>query len=390
MKRFINLSQLDAFRKFAQLFSLAMIYLLLSGCSHTRPYYRADVADFPDNIKFHPNEIHSRILLIGDAGEPLPNEPVLQTLNTWASENPEKSTIVFLGDNIYPDGIVGNLAEARLRLSRQIDAVKNTGADVLFIPGNHDWARGHPDGVAILKRQEAFVDSAFGETGHFLPQNGCPGPSVKDVGNVRIIALDTQWWIDRVGDAARCEYQSEAAAIDALDRYIAEAGEREVIIVSHHPIRTAGPHGGFFSWKEHIFPLRKLNKALWIPLPIVGSLYPFGRRYLSGGLQDIWGAQYADMIQQLRGVMAKHKPLIYASGHDHSLQVFEDGESSEYMLVSGAGAKKKITRVGHNANTLFAHQHSGIQVLDFFRNGKVLLRIVEPNDPELLFAMWLK
>ena len=49
---------------------------------------------------------------------------------------------------------------------------------------------------------------------------------------------------------------------------------KTIFLASHHPFQSYGTHGGYFSWKDHIFPLTAANENLYIPLPIVGSLYP--------------------------------------------------------------------------------------------------------------------
>jgi hypothetical protein len=81
--------------------------------------------------------------------------------------------------------------------------------------------------------------------------------------------------------------------------------------------------------------------------------------------------------------------LIYAAGHDHSLQVIEMQRGVKYMLVSGAGSASKISEVGHGENTLFAHSHPGFMAVDFLENGRVLLRIIEPGKG-VVFRKWIK
>ena len=73
---------------------------------------------------------------------------------------------------------------------------------------------------------------------------------------------------------------------------------------------------------------------------------------------------------------------------EHSLQVLK-GESTDYLLVSGAAASRKVTEVMSGNNTLFAHQHTGFMAIDFLNDGKVLLRIVEPEGKGVLFHRWL-
>jgi hypothetical protein len=87
-----------------------------------------------------PVEIETSLFLIGDAGEPDPRETgaPLDSLTAQASVAPERNVIVFLGDNVYPDGIPeeghAEWADARRRLAVQVLAVPR-GARGIFIPG---------------------------------------------------------------------------------------------------------------------------------------------------------------------------------------------------------------------------------------------------------------
>ncbi len=57
---------------------------------------------------------------------------------------------MFLGDNIYEDGMTGPTTEEKRRIDSQIDIVGATGPKGLFIPGNHDWKGGN----SALKAQD--------------------------------------------------------------------------------------------------------------------------------------------------------------------------------------------------------------------------------------------
>ena len=69
-----------------------------------------------------PDQIETTLFLIGDAGEPDPREPgsPLDSLYAQASVAPQRTMIVFLGDNVYPGGIpaegAAEWADARRRL----------------------------------------------------------------------------------------------------------------------------------------------------------------------------------------------------------------------------------------------------------------------------------
>jgi hypothetical protein len=55
-----------------------------------------------------------------------------------------------------------------------------------------------------------------------------------------------------------------------------------------------GIHGGYFGIKQHIFPFTDMKKKLYIPLPVIGSIYPSvavylaARRILAIPLIPIW------------------------------------------------------------------------------------------------------
>ena len=82
---------------------VAVTLLASANCSHTTPYRRDRVAT--PAAPPAGGQVRYRILLIGDAGEPQPVEPVLDSLERWTRTAPERTLVVFLGDNAYPEGV---------------------------------------------------------------------------------------------------------------------------------------------------------------------------------------------------------------------------------------------------------------------------------------------
>lgn len=355
--------------------------LVLIGCgSHTVPYYFSDV---PENQKGDvelPAEIRYRIILLGDGGDPEKGEPVLGTLGKWAKAVPKKTSIVFLGDNMYPNGLIeDNRNKANDLLGPQLDIVIASQAFGLFIPGNHDWDDDGKDGQSAVMAQEAFINkhlSAQSEYEHpaFLPTGGKPGPCGLELPPtapvVRLIVLDTQWWLhehDKPLD------KDPETVIKKLKAELMT--ELPVIVVGHHPIETYGPHGGVWYKPEWVCSLFS-----WLKCDVCK--------------QDVNGKDYKDLVNRLNQAFWRSGPgrtplLIYAAGHDHSLQVLR-GRTTDYLLVSGAGSSKKISEVWHGYNTLFAHESTGFMVVDFLENDAVLLRVVEPANKEIPLHQWLK
>jgi len=352
-------------------FTAAVVALILStsgGCSHVIPRKLNPVAAFAT--------VETRLIILGDAGAPaVPKDPVLEAARKEAARDPEHTTLLFLGDNVYPRGLVVEgdpyRAEMERRLDAQVAVARDSGARAIFAPGNHDWDAWGPGGWAAIKRQGAFIAEKGGGKAELAPEQGCPGPAVRDVGTrLRLVLLDTQWWLhafDKPRQGSSCPADTEAEVLDALAAAISSAEGRFVLVAAHHPLATGGAHGGYFGWREHIFPLRSSRSWLWIPLPGLGSVYPWARR---SGIsdQDLGGARNRKMREAFEGVFSKAPPLIYAAGHDHNLQVIA-GKDAKYLLVSGAGYYGHVSRTVWTKETLFAREASGYMTLEIEAAG---------------------
>lgn len=327
------------------------------------------------------------LFLIGDAGAAQPNDPVLAALTRAAAEAPTASTIIFLGDNVYPLGLPDSAdaerPRAEARLNAQIAVARESGARAWFVPGNHDWQRGRPGGWAAMLRQVAFVREHGAGLAAVVPEGGCPGPAIQDApGDLRLVVLDTQWWLQSnerpTGAASGCPTADSAAFVAALSTALSEAGQRDVVILSHHPYRTHGVHGGHFTIVEHVFPLREIEPWLWVPLPIIGSAYPIARQ---NGIsdQDMSGGKYHTLLAVLTEVLKSRPPTIYAAGHDHSLQVLGDSLVPT-VIVSGAGYYNHRDPVGHSENTRFAVSRSGFVRVDRLSDGRLRLGVIVVDE----------
>ena len=357
------------------------------------------------------DSIEVALFLIGDAGSPIyDKEPVLQELARQSdSLRPVRQYVVFLGDNVYPRGVPAaghpTRQDAERRLAAQVLAIRKGAAEGFLVPGNHDWDRQGRDGWNAIRRQDSLVRQLGGDQVRLLPHGGCPGPEVVDVGaHLRLIALDSEWWVHNdvrpYGPKSPCPTRTETEVTDSLFGALRDKGGRYAIVVDHHPIVSGGEHGGSFTLTDHIFPLRNIESWLWIPLPIVGSLYPLARR---SGItnQDLSGRKYQLMARSFEKVFAQHPPLAMASGHDHDLQVIRGGRpditNAGYQFVSGAGYLGHSGLVRKVKGSLFERDASGFMRLDFTRDGRVRLSVttVVPKgarpagESAEVFSLWL-
>jgi UDP-2,3-diacylglucosamine pyrophosphatase LpxH len=372
---------------------------LWTGCSIQGNYIRetANVSAPP----IQTDSIIQTIYLIGDAGEPTDGgqEPVFRFLSDAVMSNPALSTIIFLGDNIYPSGLPDTndteRKEMERRLFEQINIGAANGVRTIFIPGNHDWDYKGKQGLAAINRQEDFIIQRNLPNIFLTPTKGSPGPSVIDIGDdIRIIAIDTEWWLHKYAKPLypndTNEIQTRKKFLDSLSTILEESRQKRSLIVGHHPLRTFGEHGGFFDWKDHIFPLRKLSVWLWIPLPGIGSLYPISRM-MGISDQDMSGAKNIIMRNAIDSVLAQQSVVAYASGHEHTLQVI-DKESDHYYLVSGKGIQHHDEALTVGEATIAATRREGFMRLDYLKNGAIRLGVIVSGDASgvEVFSMMLR
>jgi hypothetical protein len=216
-----------------------------------------------------------------------------------------------------------------------------------------------------------------------------------DVGrSVRLVLLDTQWWLHKfakpVHPTSTCAADSEAEVLGALRDAVGAAGTRHVFVAAHHPLASGGPHGGHFPAIDHVFPLRDFKKWLWVPLPVIGSIYPLARR--SGvSDQDLSSDAYRNLVESLESVLRDAPPLAFVAGHDHGLQVLS-GPGARHVLVSGSGSYDHNNAVKMLARTRYASDEPGFMRVDVLGDGRVRLGVLQVDNNGRAgeaFSMWL-
>ena len=348
-----------------------------------------------------PHEIATRIYLMGDAGAPrLSGEPVLEALSRELAVQRVETVVVFLGDNAYPKGLPEpqdpERAEAERSLLAQLRVVERAGVKGYFVLGNHDWDRFGKGGWEAALRQGRYIDSVGRGYATLKPGGGCPGPSIIDIGTrVRLLLLDTQWWLHGaakpIDPSSSCPTDSEQEIVDSLRSALHNAGARMTLVAAHHPLSSGGPHGGYFGWEDHIFPLRLVEPWLWLPLPFIGSLYPSARQHgLSS--QDMSSRAYQRLITAFRRAFSGRPPDLYAAGHEHNLQVIAGGPVP-LQLVSGGGIYQHTEKAANIRGTLYAKEASGFARLDVPSAGPArlaVLTVTADGQSHEVFSTWVK
>ena len=346
---------------------LAVLFLLLNFCIHAQN-----------------DTISQRIILIGDAGQLTDGRhPVVDAVKKFIPLD-KKTTILFLGDNLYPRGLPGeefiNYNKERSVLDSQVSIADGTPAKVYMIPGNHDWDNGRRDGFETIVREQLYVDYLLKKNVKFLPEDGCPGPIAINLGNdVTIIVFDSQWWLqpyEKPGIESDCDCKTKDELVDKIAELAGKNSKKLVILACHHPFKSNGAHGGFFTLKQHLFPFTDIFPGAYIPLPLIGSVYPVVRS-VYGTPQDLKHPVYADMISEISAAIKTAAPnILFISGHEHNLEHIRD--NSYNYIISGSGSKKQ--RVTTGKKSLFTSPTQGFSVLEVSTNKNVSLSFYTVTD----------
>jgi len=299
----------------------------------------------PTQVRFEPSSNpmmppapEATLFLVGDAGEAnAERRDVLTHLSAQieatagAASEPEV-LVTFLGDNIYDEGLPLEPSEEDLaKLDGQVLALGDrTNVAGVFLPGNHDWANGAsiPDGHAAVRRQAERVERLLpGRDVSFQPDDGCPGPAGRDFGaSAHLVFIDTEWLLRRPEE--RCGTADEF--FSRLADHLRMHAGRRLIVLAHHPLVSGGPHGG------NVAPLE------------MGPFVYYLARKSGASTQDLSSGRYAAMVERIRRAIAESgtNPLVFAAGHDHTLQVIgmSGPGAPAFQLVSGAGSKTERSR----------------------------------------------
>lgn len=356
----------------------AVLLLLMAACGgrlETPQIPAFDAFDVAD-----PSDVDAVVFLVGDAGNTdRLRSPLLirlqQDIERWSAALAIDSavSVVFLGDNAYPVGVrdsthpefptdttrLWNL----IRLLSGPSALEHSTAG-WFLSGNHDWGnqRGEAGVRRLVNMQELLARAS--ETGPnvaLLPPAGTPGPIIRDLQrNVRVILIDTNWYIQGPTSRQKSEF------FDRIQDALQTAGDRDVIVAAHHPWETSGPHG------------------------VIEGGRAFGLYYLlekSGTLvQDLNSPVYRDFLRRfrLRVMEAERPPLIFAAGHDHSLQVLEGTFEGDPVHILISGSASKLSPVSQIEGLRYASSRPGYMMLVFGKNGRLSLFVVAGSPEHLL------
>lgn len=361
---------------------LSLTFLFFS-CATYQPKYKFEQTQKYENA-YSEDQISQSFYLIGDTGnENLPGvAPGLKIFNTFIqNKNTKNAKLLILGDNIYPKGMPSNgnenRSEAERVMSNQMQILKNFQGELHFIPGNHDW---YSEGIQALENQKDFIENGLPNQDQvWLPKPGCGMAFVDISDDVHLIILDSQWiledWDNNPKINRNCdEIKTRSQFYEEFETELKKNQNKTTLVALHHPLYTNGIHGGTYEFTKHLYPSQKK-----VPLPILGSLANMIRTTGGVSAQDTQNKQYQAMVDRISAIASRWNRVVFASGHEHSLQYIEHDLVKQ--IVSGSASKVSYAKLGNDG--LFASPEHGFAKFDVLNDGSSWVNFYAENNGKI-------
>ncbi|MFV5692947.1 phosphoesterase [Flavobacterium sp. LT1R49] len=351
---------------------LLIVAVVLQSCATFKGQYSSD---FKQEIYPNKKVVHT-FFLLGDAGNGVLMDSTNNSSSVTNSLNKadKNSTLLFLGDNIYPAGMpkAGDTQQsyAEKKLQSQIAVASSFKGNTIFIPGDHDW---YSDGVEGLKREQEFVEKQLGNKS-FLPKNGCAIETVNISNDIVLIIVDSQWYITNWGNEPTinegCDIKTRSDFLDEFRSEIKKARGKTTLVAMHHPMFSNGQHGGQYSFKSYLKPT-----------PVLGSLKNLIRETSGISNADMQNEKYNELKKNLVAAAQQNDKVIFISGHEHSLQYIVEGNL--HQIISGSASKTSETR--NTKGGKFSYGITGYAIVAVFDDGSSFVRFINSNDNQVVY-----
>ncbi|MEW5675627.1 metallophosphoesterase [Flavobacterium enshiense] len=365
-----------------------LVLLIQSCATHNAQFGKDTKSEVQNQANDSVKTIHT-FYLIGDAGnaDETQTQETLSLLEQKLKTASKNSTLLFLGDNIYPLGMPADkndpeYATSETKLKNQLKISNQFKGKTIFIPGNHDWYHG----IKGLQQQELYVNEYLKEKKSFLPRKSCAIDNVNINDSIALIVVDSQWfledWDNQPTINDNCDIKTREKFFEEFESQINKNQNKTTIIAIHHPLMSNGPHGGQFSWEKQLYPSK--NR---IPVPVLGSFINLLRKTSGISPQDIQNKQYSAFISRILPMIQNKKNIIVVSGHEHNLQYIE--HEGLKQIISGSASKKEAARTIYPTN--FSFGGNGYAILKMKQNGSTEVQFfsTENNQEKELFKQTL-
>ncbi|MBD3583345.1 metallophosphoesterase [Flavobacterium selenitireducens] len=362
-------------RQNMRLLAILAVFAMFQSCATHSARFGEESGKINDD--FDSSAVAHKFFLVGDAGNWTGTQTpeVFSLLSEKLKAADSASTLLFLGDNVYPLGLpkpdAPNYADAIARLQKQIDLSRDFKGKTIFIPGNHDYYQG----LAGVQDQAKFVVSALNHKRAFMPRKGCGIDKMDIDESTALIVVDSQWfledWDDHPTINEDCDIKTRELFFKELKDKINDYQNKTVILAMHHPLMSNGAHGGEFSARKHIFPF-----AAKIPLPTVGTVINVLRKTSGLSPQDLQNKKYNAFVKRVKTLVSGSDNVLVVSGHDHNLQ-YIDREGIK-QVISGSGSKQEAARIIDKRD--FSFGGNGFAEVRVLKNGATSVSYFAPDS----------
>jgi hypothetical protein len=336
------------------------------GCAVQKPFYNKKESDWKEK-KIPELPVKYTVFLLGDPGEDNSNEAYNLVKHSIREDDTSHAIVVF-GNALKQDESKKKKNDEN-RISSFVSDLSKDKGKIIFIPDPDQKIKD----ASEIKNQ---LEKNFEGKNIFIPDPGCLSVDVLDMTNdliaipIHIILRDQDDILKKHG----CDLDSHEEQIDEVKDLVDNNQRKNILMLAYYPMLNLGNHGGHFAWRQHLFPLTDLNKNLYIPLPVFGSIYYLLRSGF-GIKNDQAYPPYKSYRRKIARALTGYGNVVYASGQEHNFQYFKFNKQ-DFIITNSSG---KTSWVGQNKRAGFTFASSGVVKLTYLKNGEVWLETIIPD-----------
>ena len=299
-----------------------------------------------------------KVVLTGNTGDAKSSELLFSAIENYCSKNDSPIFWVLNGD-LFPSAWNENeISRWQERMNAVLD--RHAQLQVIVNQGDMDWDRSGEKGWEKIKLLDEILDKNKHPRFHSFLKQGCPGPwTFSTTGSMTFVVINSQWWNhpfekpNPTDDA--CSIADTDIFIEELEGILDESETRNIMILSHFPLRSLGNYGGRFPASSYLLP------------PLVGSAW-VGFRQNVGTSKDINNSRFDEFRYKLNGVLQNYSSLVFASGHEQNQSIIRAG--ANYFVNSGAPFRGSYS--ASDPNAILSTSAPGFIEITYRDNGEVL------------------
>lgn len=358
----------------AKLTTIIASFTALTSCATYHEQVGSDFKSVTTSNDTISKLVHE-VVIVGDAGnaDDPKSKNLLSSIDTYLKNNTNATTLLFIGDNIYPLGMPDadsnerKLAEEKL--NHQLDLSRSVNGKTVFLAGNHDWY----NGLDGLIAQKDYVERVLGKKS-FMPRKYDAIDAIEVNDQLTIITIDSEWFIqnwDRHPNINEESFIKTREDFFEEFRSLINKNQNKITLIAiHHPMISNGSHGGYFSARKHLFPYKN------IPLPLLGSIGNYLRKTSGASPADTQHTYYRMLIDRLTTLTQNQEQVVFVSGHEHNLQYIESDGIKQ--VISGSASKTEEAR--SLQRTSYSIGELGFATIHLFENNKVNVNLNTVKD----------